>query len=187
MAYTKAPHHKGTYHVRSRHRRGAHLTIPPGPRRRPPRDRLTGTRRKPQVTQGMRDIVCQPDVLSSLVDDQWPCALVVSRAGGQHMRVCPIPGCPHLTAGGRCPAHARAQDKARGTRQQRGYNAEHDRLRRKLAPLVARGQARCARCGEPISPTEPWDLGHTEDRTAWTGPEHANRCNRAAGGRAAHQ
>jgi len=102
------------------------------------------------------------------------------------LRVCPVPGCPALTPGGPCQAHQAEQDRTRGTRQQRGYTAEHDRLRKQLAPLVAQGRARCARCGEPIHPSEPWDLGHTDDRTAWTGPEHANRCNRAAGGRASH-
>lgn len=103
------------------------------------------------------------------------------------LRVCPVPGCPALTTGGRCGKHAREADQARGSRQQRGYTADHDRLRRRYAPLVATGQATCARCGQPIDPNEPWDLGHTDDRQGWTGPEHANRCNRAAGGRAAHQ
>lgn len=102
------------------------------------------------------------------------------------LRVCSVPGCPALTTGGRCPNHARQADRARGTRQQRGYTTEHDRLRRHYAPLVAAGQICCSRCSEPIHPDEPWDLGHTDDRTAWTGPEHANRCNRAAAGRSAH-
>lgn len=105
-------------------------------------------------------------------------------------RVCPEPRCPILTDGGRCPAHTREADKARGSRQQRGYNAEHDRLRRQWKPKVDAGRVHCHAgvCIEParfIVPGTPWDLGHTADRTAWTGPEHA-RCNRAAGGRASH-
>lgn len=69
-----------------------------------------------------------------------------------------------------------------GTRQQRGYHAAHDHERARLAPIVARGHTTCARCGQPIQPGTPWDLGHTDDRTAWTGPEHAT-CNRSAGAR----
>lgn len=101
------------------------------------------------------------------------------------LRVCPVPGCGTLTPGGRCPTHAAEYEQKRGTRQQRGYTAEHDRLRAQLAPLVAQGRAICHRCRKPIDPAEPWDLGHNDDRTAWTGPEHA-ACNRSAGGRAAH-
>lgn len=101
------------------------------------------------------------------------------------LRVCPVPGCATLTPGGRCAAHAAEYEQQRGTRQQRGYNADHDRLRAELAPIVAAGHAACHRCHQPIDPAEPWDLGHTDDRTAWTGPEHAS-CNRSAGGRAAH-
>lgn len=101
------------------------------------------------------------------------------------LRVCPVPGCPTLTRGGRCPEHAKAADRARGSRQARGYDKHHDRKRRQWAPLVAAGNVRCARCTNPIDPTQPWDLGHTDDRTGWVGPECAS-CNRSAGGRAAH-
>jgi hypothetical protein len=53
-------------------------------------------------------------------------------------------------------------------------------MRCKYASLVASGRAWCARCGEPIEPEEPWDLGHDDyDRMRYVGPEHA-RCNRAA-------
>jgi hypothetical protein len=48
------------------------------------------------------------------------------------------------------------------------------------ARLVESGQAVCARCDESIMPGSSWDLGHTPDRTGWTGPEHS-RCNRIAG------
>lgn len=41
------------------------------------------------------------------------------------LRVCSVPGCPVLCPGGKCPGCAKDADKARGTRQQRGYGQEH--------------------------------------------------------------
>jgi 5-methylcytosine-specific restriction protein A len=38
-------------------------------------------------------------------------------------RPCAKSGCPALVEHGRCPAHARAQDKSRGTAQERGYDS----------------------------------------------------------------
>jgi hypothetical protein len=106
------------------------------------------------------------------------------------MRVCAEPGCPELQPTPRCTQHTRDADRARGTRQQRGYDAAHDRLRAQWKPKVDRASVHCHAevCVMParlILPGQPWDLGHTPDRKAWTGPEHAT-CNRAAGGRAAH-
>lgn len=72
--------------------------------------------------------------------------------------------------------------RTRGTTTQRGYDAKHKAERKRLEPIVARGGAICARCDEEIVPPEPWDLGHTDDRATWTGPEHRD-CNRAAGAR----
>ena len=69
-----------------------------------------------------------------------------------------------------------------GSTTARGYGAAHKAERKRLAPTVAKGQTPCARCGQLIEVGEPWDLGHTDDRTGWTGPEHAD-CNRAAGAR----
>lgn len=106
------------------------------------------------------------------------------------MRVCSRPGCPELTEGRRCPTHEAEAERRRGTRQQRGYTAEHDRLRANWKPKVERCEVDChARVClmliRRILPGQEWDLGHTDERTAWTGPEHAT-CNRSAGGRAAH-
>jgi hypothetical protein len=64
--------------------------------------------------------------------------------------------------------------------RQRGYDHRHDLQRARWAPKVNAGLADCARCQKPIQAGQPWDLGHTDDRTAWTGPEHAS-CNRRAG------
>lgn len=104
------------------------------------------------------------------------------------LRPCSEPGCPALIPAGRsrCPDHTRQHDRARGTRQQRGYDATYDRERRRWEPRVARGLVDCTRCGQRIQPGQPWDLGHSDDRTRITGPEH-RACNRSAAGRAAHQ
>ena len=102
------------------------------------------------------------------------------------MPVCTEHGCPEiLPASGRCPTHTRASSRRRGSRQARGYDRAHDAERARLAPIVAMGTVSCARCGYLIGARAPWDLGHTDDRTAWTGPEH-QRCNRQAGGRKGH-
>lgn len=99
------------------------------------------------------------------------------------LRPCLETGCPTLTRTPRCPACTRAADRARGTRQERGYGAEHDKLRAQWAPIVATGRVKCARCDEPIPADAPWDLGHHDlDRSRYTGPEHA-ACNRATNGR----
>lgn len=107
------------------------------------------------------------------------------------MRVCSQPGCPTLGAARRCPEHQAQAERARGSRQQRGYDAEHDRLRARWKPRVERGGVHChaATCLMPtrlILLGQPWDLDHNDDRTGYRGPAHA-LCNRAAGGRAAHQ
>ena len=62
------------------------------------------------------------------------------------------------------------------------YGRPHARVRAEVARVVARGDARCARCGLAIDPAEPWDLDHTDDRSGYLGPSH-RRCNRATAGR----
>lgn len=99
------------------------------------------------------------------------------------LRVCLVAGCPELTDSTRCHAHTRAKDRARGTRQARGYDATHTRLRKQWVPIVAAGAVHCTRCHQLITKGQAWDLGHDDDdRSAYTGPEHA-RCNRATAGR----
>jgi hypothetical protein len=79
---------------------------------------------------------------------------------------------------------------ARGSARERGYDSAHEAERAKWAVKVEAGGVECARaavgeCVEDsplIDPDQPWDLGHTEDRKGWTGPEHV-KCNRSAGGR----
>jgi hypothetical protein len=72
---------------------------------------------------------------------------------------------------------------ANKSRVRRGYGQAHKAMRKRYAAEVASGQAVCGRCGNWIEPGEPWDLGHNDDRSGYTGPEHRS-CNRRAGGRA---
>ena len=98
-------------------------------------------------------------------------------------RRCPGERCPRiLTQGERyCPQHAAEYEQRRGTRTQRGYGDEHQRLRRTWQSRLDAGEiVHCARCGERINPSA-WDLGH-DDQRRHRGPECIG-CNRSAGGR----
>lgn len=96
--------------------------------------------------------------------------------------------CPTIVASGsRCTACERRRDRARGTRHERGYNAEHDAARAAWLPLVQAGTVACRRvsngtCLEAdplIGPDEPWQLGHPDAHCpAPRAPEH-RRCNLA--------
>lgn len=99
------------------------------------------------------------------------------------LRVCSRPGCPTLVpGGGLCPADRADAERQRATPAERGYDAAHRAERKRWLPIVQAGGVLCSRCGHRIQPGSDWDLGHTDDRTAWTGPEHA-ACNRADGAR----
>ena len=100
------------------------------------------------------------------------------------MKVCAEPGCPALTRSTRCTEHTRQRDHARGTRQQRGYDAEHDRLRAAYQRRMDAGERfTCWRCGRDLEPGAPWDLGHDDlDRSIHRGPEHV-ACNRPTASR----
>lgn len=89
----------------------------------------------------------------------------------------PCLGCKRPTAGSRCPTCARAKDRARGTRQERGYDAEHDRIRAAYQRRMDAGETfvcwRCAELGRPhdVDPRD-WHLGHDDaDRSRYRGPE----------------
>ena len=99
------------------------------------------------------------------------------------MKVCAEPGCPELSNTTRCPTHTRAKDKARGTRQERGYGATHDRLRAAYQRRMDAGEHfTCWRCPRPVDPTN-WRLGHDDlDRSKYRGPE-CTPCNQATSGR----
>lgn len=101
--------------------------------------------------------------------------------------MCGGSGCPTLidqgTRGGRCDPCRREQEQARGTRQQRGYDAEYDRTRAALLPRAY--GTRCHFCGEFMWPHQTLALDHTEDRAGYRGIVHLS-CNAADGGRRSH-
>jgi hypothetical protein len=88
----------------------------------------------------------------------------------------------YCNVGCRSKAHHRRVSVRRPSTAERGYNKAHRRERELWASIVESGKASCARCAQPIDPGSVWDLGHTEDRTTWSGPEHA-RCNRSTAAR----
>lgn len=63
---------------------------------------------------------------------------------------------------------------------ERGYGWEHQKARQRYLAEMQEGDP-CARCGEPMSVTEPLDLDHNPDRTGYLGLSHRS-CNRAAHG-----
>lgn len=99
------------------------------------------------------------------------------------MRRCAWRRCPRLVKASEryCDEHKRAYERKRGSATVRGYGAahRHERARWKQA-IRAMGGIPCARCGRLIACDDDWDLGHSDDRMTWTGPEHAH-CNRSAG------
>ena len=100
-------------------------------------------------------------------------------------KICAKPGCPTIAVGSFCTTHQREADKARGTSTQRGYGTAHINARKAIAPKVATGTVKCARCGEPIKPADLWHLDHSDDRSDYLGPSH-KRCNLSAAGKARH-
>lgn len=96
-------------------------------------------------------------------------------------------GCPALVPRaalyGRCPACRQRYEAARGTRQDRGYDAAHDRLRAAYQERMDAGERFiCWRCPRSIDPTD-WCLGHDDaDRSVYRGPE-CPQCNYATAGR----
>jgi 5-methylcytosine-specific restriction protein A len=67
-------------------------------------------------------------------------------------RVCPTPGCPEYTEGGRCPDHRREAEQRRGSARQRGYGRRHERVFR--AAVLAR-DPRCVCTDEGCGHGDP--------------------------------
>jgi hypothetical protein len=85
-----------------------------------------------------------------------------------------------------CLAHRPSPEErakwATKSRTAKGYGEAHKAMRKRYAAIVASGLAVCARCGRPIMPGTPWDLGHVDGgKSRYRGPEHRS-CNRKAGG-----
>lgn len=81
--------------------------------------------------------------------------------------------CPHIaTNNGMCDAHAKeffkARDTERGTRQERGYDADHDRTRKRLLPKA--WGTFCPLCGDIMVASDELSLDHSTplavDRTS---------------------
>jgi hypothetical protein len=64
------------------------------------------------------------------------------------------------------------------------YGYRHKQVRKRLAIEIARGGVNCSRCGLPIRPTDPFDLGHIDGTNEHSGPEH-RKCNRGTAGNGA--
>jgi 5-methylcytosine-specific restriction endonuclease McrA len=87
--------------------------------------------------------------------------------------------CPtRISSGSRCARCTRERDRARGTRQQRGYDAAYDATRRELQQRMDAGEVfmcwRCPELGRPAHPVDPsdWHLGHDNlDRSVLRGPQ----------------
>lgn len=99
------------------------------------------------------------------------------------LRRCAWRNCPQLVKQGTrfCAIHTHEYERQRGSSTARGYNAAHRHLRRAWEARLATGETHiCAKCGQPVTDADQWDLGHTDNRQSWTGPEHRH-CNRKDG------
>ena len=87
-----------------------------------------------------------------------------SQAVSMALKPCLERNCGRLSPNTRCPTHTQAKDRARdqrrGTRQQRGLDAEYDRNRTILLANVFV----CAVCGRPGTPGDPLTAGHITGR-----------------------
>lgn len=102
-------------------------------------------------------------------------------------KICATHRCPRVTDSRHCPEHARAHDKARGTKAQRGYGKEFRSERNVWVRMIETGEVNCWRCLRPILPGADFHLGHDDnDRSIIRGPECPS-CNLSAAGKASHR
>ena len=87
---------------------------------------------------------------------------------------------------GRCQGCNRKADQARGTRAERGYDAQYVAIKRAWQRRIDAGEVvHCWRCTTARIVGRDWHLGHSDDRAQIMGPE-CPPCNLRAAGRAAH-
>lgn len=72
----------------------------------------------------------------------------------QALQVCPTPGCPTLTLGGRCPDCTQQASKGRGSARAKGYDARWERTKR--AYLQAFPWCECDDCLALPPILRPW-------------------------------
>ena len=99
-------------------------------------------------------------------------------------RRCPGPRCPRILTNGEryCDVHAREYEVRRGSPTQRGYDAAHVQLRASWQSRIDSGErVTCATCPTVLT-GRGWHLGHTDDRTAYLGPQCVS-CNDGEAGR----
>jgi 5-methylcytosine-specific restriction protein A len=76
------------------------------------------------------------------------------------LTVCTIPGCPTLTDTGRCTAHRREADRARGTAAERGYSGNE--WTRARAAVLTRDPQCVLHCGRPSTVADHWPTSRRE-------------------------
>lgn len=94
------------------------------------------------------------------------------------LTVCSVPGCPHLTPAGRCPAHRSEAEQARGTARQRGYGRQHEQ-RFRPGVLARDPRCRCTEqshghavpCGQPSVHADHWPHSRRELVAAGLDPD----------------
>lgn len=94
------------------------------------------------------------------------------------LKVCAEPGCPNPSSKTRCIDCTRTRDRARGTRQARGYDAQYERQLQDPEYLAA---THCSECGGPFTVDNPKTGGHSVAiRHGGKGSKvvpHCRRCN----------
>lgn len=93
-------------------------------------------------------------------------------SGRRWRRICVEHGCGKFQVrDARCEIHAAAREVARGTRYERGYGTEHDKIRARLLRELKIAEMRgitylCWRCLEPMHSTQELDADHSKIRAS---------------------